>query len=69
MTVFTKLGSQLNADKLYELAVIPFIFLLQTLVSWLCSYLVSKAFRFGKRQANFVTAMAVGPSIYCRETI
>ncbi|KAK9419410.1 putative Auxin efflux carrier [Seiridium unicorne] len=57
--IFTKLASQLNASKLVELAVIPFIFLLQTLVSYLVSVGVAKACRLKKRPANFVTAMAV----------
>ncbi|KAL1296762.1 hypothetical protein AAFC00_000227 [Neodothiora populina] len=57
--VFTKLASQLNADKLADLAVIPFIFIVQTLISWLCARLVSKSFGFGKRQTNFVIAMGV----------
>ena len=35
--IFTKLASQLNADKLSDLAVIPFIFVLQTLVSFVCA--------------------------------
>ncbi|KAH0260222.1 auxin efflux carrier, partial [Aureobasidium melanogenum] len=57
--VFTKLASQLNADKLVDLAVIPVIFCVQTLVSWICARLMSKAFGFGKRQTNFVIAMGV----------
>ncbi|KAI8958132.1 auxin efflux carrier [Daldinia sp. FL1419] len=57
--IFTKLASQLNADKLIDLAVIPFIFIVQTGVSYLVSICVSKAFRFGKRPGNFVTAMGV----------
>ncbi|OBW68949.1 MAG: Actin-crosslinking protein [Aureobasidium pullulans] len=57
--VFTKLASQLNADKLADLAVIPVIFCAQTLVSWICARLMSKAFGFGKRQTNFVIAMGV----------
>ena len=57
--VFTKLAAQLNADKLAELAVIPVIFVVQTLVSYLVSVAVSKGFGFGKRPANFVTAMGV----------
>ncbi|KAI2472228.1 auxin efflux carrier [Annulohypoxylon bovei var. microspora] len=57
--IFTKLASQLNADKLIDLAVIPFIFIIQTAVSYMVSVGVSKAFRFGKRPANFVTAMGV----------
>ncbi|APA12073.1 hypothetical protein sscle_08g068430 [Sclerotinia sclerotiorum 1980 UF-70] len=57
--IFTKLASQLTADKLVELAVIPVIFIVQTLVSYLVSIGVGKAFGFGKRPANFVTAMGV----------
>ncbi|RDW92546.1 auxin efflux carrier [Coleophoma crateriformis] len=57
--IFTKLASQLTAEKLIDLAVIPFIFVVQTLVSYLVSRGVSKAFGFGKRPANFVTAMGV----------
>lgn len=57
--VFTKLASQLNADKLADLAVIPVIFCVQTLVSWICARLMSKTFGFGKRQTNFVIAMGV----------
>ncbi|KAG5985903.1 hypothetical protein E4U43_005806, partial [Claviceps pusilla] len=56
---FTKLASQLNAEKLSELAIIPAIFIVQTVVSWLVSVLIVKAFRFNKRAANFVTAMGV----------
>ncbi|RFU72236.1 auxin efflux carrier superfamily [Trichoderma arundinaceum] len=57
--IFTKLASQLNAEKLSELAIIPAIFFVQTLVSWLVSILVAKGFRFNKRASNFVTAMGV----------
>ncbi|TQB77078.1 hypothetical protein MPDQ_005563 [Monascus purpureus] len=57
--VFTKLGSQLTAEKLTDLAIIPFIFIVQTFVSFFCSFIVSRCFRFQKRQSNFVAAMAV----------
>ena len=57
--VFTKLASQLNADKLVDLAVIPIIFVIQTAVSYLVSIGVSKAYRLKRRPANFVTAMGV----------
>lgn len=57
--VFTKLASQLNAEKLSDLAIIPAIFVVQTLVSWVVSILVAKGFRFNKRASNFVTAMGV----------
>ncbi|KAG7128727.1 putative transporter like protein [Verticillium longisporum] len=57
--IFTKLASQLNADKLVELAVIPVIFIVQTLVSYVVATGVSRAFGFNKRASNFVTAMGV----------
>lgn len=63
--VFTKLASQLNADKFIELGIIPVIFILQTLVSYLVSIVISKAFRFNKRTTNFVTAMGVSAQ-YCK---
>lgn len=57
--IFTKLASQLTASKLGELAIIPVIFLAQTLVSYLCSIGVSRLFAFKRRPRNFVVAMAV----------
>ncbi|PCG96824.1 Auxin efflux carrier [Penicillium occitanis (nom. inval.)] len=57
--VFTKLASQLTAEKFTDLAIIPAIFIVMTAVSYCCSYIISRLFRFKKRQANFVTAMAV----------
>ncbi|GAO15459.1 hypothetical protein UVI_02057010 [Ustilaginoidea virens] len=57
--IFTKLASQLSAEKLTELAIIPAIFVVQTAVSWVVSVLVTKAFRLNKRASNFVTAMGV----------
>lgn len=57
--VFTKLASQLNADKLIELAVIPAIFIIQTFVSYMVSVVVARIFGLSKRPANFVTAMGV----------
>ncbi|KAK2762233.1 hypothetical protein FQN54_001243 [Arachnomyces sp. PD_36] len=57
--IFTKLASQLTAKKLTDLAIIPVIFIVQTIVSYTCSAIISRCFRFKKRQANFVTAMAV----------
>lgn len=49
----------MTADTLADLAVIPVIFGLQTLVSYLVSIGVSRAFGLAKRPANFVTAMGV----------
>ncbi|KAL8901898.1 MAG: hypothetical protein Q9192_000317 [Flavoplaca navasiana] len=57
--IFTKLASQLTADKLPELAVIPVIFAVQTLVSYLCAIGVSRLCGFKKRPRNFVVAMGV----------
>lgn len=59
--IFTKLASQLNADKLSDLAVIPFIFVLQTLVSFVCAQVMARAWGFGhkKMQKNFILAMGV----------
>ncbi|PSR93985.1 auxin efflux carrier superfamily [Coniella lustricola] len=57
--IFTKLASQLSADKLLELAVIPVIFVIQTLVSYFVSLIVTRMFGFNKRASNFVTAMGV----------
>ena len=59
LIVFTKLASQLTAEKLGELAVIPVIFIVQILISFLCSIAVSKLFGFKKRPRNFVIAMGV----------
>lgn len=57
--VFTKLASQLNADKLVDLGIIPIIFVIQTFVSYMVSRVVAKCFGFGPRASNFVTAMGV----------
>ncbi|KAK5110461.1 hypothetical protein LTR62_005812 [Meristemomyces frigidus] len=59
--IFTKLASQLNADKLADLVVIPFIFLAQTFVSWCAANLMANLWGFGKkkRQKNFILAMGV----------
>ncbi|KAI5464128.1 auxin efflux carrier [Mariannaea sp. PMI_226] len=57
--IFTKLASQLTAEKLSDLAIIPVIFIIQTIVSWGVSVIVGKLFGFSRRSANFVTAMGV----------
>jgi predicted permease len=56
-TVFTKLASQLTLAKIVELAVIPVIFVVMTLVSYLCALMVCKICGFNKRARNFVIAM------------
>ena len=57
--VFTKLASQLTADKLVDLAIIPVIFLLQTIVSYVCAIVMGRMMSFNKRQRNFLIAMGV----------
>jgi predicted permease len=61
--IFTKLASKLNAETLVDLAVIPFIFVAQTVISWLSAQAMAKVFGFGgkgkKRQKNFIIAMGV----------
>jgi len=57
--IFTKLASQLTADKLADLAIIPVIFVVQTLVSYLCAFAIGRLLRFKKRQNNFLIAMGV----------
>jgi len=59
--IFSKLASQLNADKLADLVVIPFIFAAQTLVSWVAAMAMARVFGFAqkKRQRNFILAMGV----------
>lgn len=57
--IFTKLASQLTAEKLADLAIIPVIFIVQTIVSYLCAWVISKIMGFRKRQTNFVIAMGV----------
>ncbi|KAK8190231.1 auxin efflux carrier superfamily protein-like protein [Phyllosticta capitalensis] len=58
--IFTKLASQLTADKLVDLAIIPVIFVILTMVSWGSSLVIGRLFGFKrKRPQNFITAMAV----------
>ncbi|KAJ2969951.1 hypothetical protein NQ176_g8411 [Zarea fungicola] len=57
--IFTKLASQLSAEKLSDLAIIPAIFVVQTLVSWTVAVVIAKLFRFNRRASNFVIAMGV----------
>ncbi|KAF2119974.1 hypothetical protein BDV96DRAFT_485973 [Lophiotrema nucula] len=56
---FTKLASQLTAEKLVELGVIPFIFVVQLIVSYVAALLIARICKFKKRAKNFVVAMAV----------
>jgi predicted permease len=57
--IFTKLASQLSAEKMVELAIIPLIFVVQIAISYTSAAVMSRIFGFGKQARNFVTAMAV----------
>jgi hypothetical protein len=57
--IFTKLASQLTAEKLVDLAIIPVIFVVQTLVSYVGARIIAKFLGFKKRQENFLVAMGV----------
>lgn len=57
--IFQKLASQLTAEKLADLAIIPAIFVMQTLVSYLGARIIAKFCKFKKRQENFLIAMGV----------
>jgi predicted permease len=57
--IFQKLASQLTAEKLADLAIIPAIFVMQTLVSYLGARIIAKCCKFKKRQENFLIAMGV----------
>ncbi|WPH03416.1 Hypothetical protein R9X50_00629600 [Acrodontium crateriforme] len=59
--IFTKLASQLNAEKLADLVIIPVIFVVTTFVSWIAAQSMAWAWGFShkKRQKNFILAMGV----------
>lgn len=57
--VFYKLSSQLRREDLPGLALIPLIFVVQTIVSYVCARAVSWFCGFKRRPRNFVVAMAV----------
>lgn len=57
--VFMKLASQLTPDKLATLALIPVMFVVQTLIAWGSATLLSRFLRLNSKQRNFVTAMSV----------
>ncbi|KAI0537868.1 auxin efflux carrier superfamily protein [Xylaria digitata] len=57
--IFSMLASQLSTDKLSDLSIIPVIFIVQLVVSWLAAVSVSRALHFGRRASNFITAMSV----------
>ncbi|KAE9967089.1 hypothetical protein BLS_006567 [Venturia inaequalis] len=57
--IFYKLSSKLRREDLPGLALIPLIFVIQTLVSYGCARFISWWCGFKKRATNFVVAMAV----------
>ncbi|ODQ64707.1 auxin efflux carrier [Nadsonia fulvescens var. elongata DSM 6958] len=57
--IFSKLASSLSLAKMFELSIIPLLFVLTTGVSYCCSRLTSCLLRLNKPESNFVTAMAV----------
>jgi len=57
--VFIKLASQLTPDKLTDSALIPVMFVVQTCIAWTAAWMMTKLFRYTKKESNFVTAMAV----------
>lgn len=57
--IFSKLASSLSLKKLVELILIPLLFVLTTLVSYVSSIIVSKWLDLTEPESNFVTAMSV----------
>lgn len=65
-TVFDNLASQMKLSQLKDLSIILLIFVVQTVVSYLCSITTSKLCGLKKRPRNFVVAMAVSlPCLPC----
>lgn len=57
--IFSKLASSLSLQKMVEVAIIPLLFVLMTVVSLSCGKLMGWLLGLNKSQANFVKAMAV----------
>ncbi|KAG5356299.1 putative transporter [Yarrowia sp. B02] len=57
--IFSKLASSLSLQKMLEVAIIPLLFVLMTLVSLACANLMGWVLKLNKNQSNFVKAMAV----------
>lgn len=57
--IFSKLASSLSLKKLLEVILIPILYAITTLVSYLASLLVSKWLDLTEPESNFVTAMSV----------
>lgn len=64
--IFDNLASQMKLSQLKDLSIILLIFVVQTVVSYLCSITTSKLCGLKKRPRNFVVAMAVSlPCLPC----
>ena len=57
--IFSKLASSLSLKKLLEVILIPLLYAITTLISYLSSLLVSKWLELTEPESNFVTAMSV----------
>ncbi|AOA65015.1 hypothetical protein PP7435_CHR4-1972 [Komagataella phaffii CBS 7435] len=57
--IFTKLASSLSVKKLIQIIVIPIFYAVTTLVSFVCSKVACRVFRFNGPESGFVTAMSV----------
>lgn len=57
--IFSKLASSLSLKALVDISVIPVFYAFSTLVTYFSSKLVSRIFKFNRRESNFVTAMGV----------
>lgn len=57
--IFSKLASSLSLKKLLEVIIIPILYALTTLVSYISSIIVSKWLNLTESESNFVIAMSV----------
>lgn len=57
--IFTKLASSLSLKKLLEVIIIPILYAITTLVSYIASTFISRFLQLTEPETNFVTAMAV----------
>lgn len=57
--IFSKLASSLSLQKMVEVAIIPVLFVLMTVVSFSCAAFMGWLLGLNKSQSNFVKAMAV----------
>lgn len=57
--IFSKLASSLSLSALLDIAIIPVLFVVTTVVSLMAARVASRVLRLTKPEGNFVTAMAV----------